>query len=464
MPNNCSWNCWPSRASAAKSRRSWNSWRPGFVPREWATRRSASTAPDRRSPQGGQIGNLVCKLPGTQPGPRRLLMAHVDTVPLCRGARPVRRGRWIVPADKQHRPGGRRSRRRGRHPGRRPGYPPPRPAPSAAGVSLDDPGGDRPLRGPLRQPGPARQARPGLQFRRRLHRQVDHRRHRRLSHEHPRPRPGQPCRRCCPKQGVSAITIAGLAIAQLHRERLAGQDREGRPPRHQQHRRDPRRRGHQRGDPGRRAARRSPQPRRGIPHARSCGPSQRAFRQAARAVRSSLGGCGKVRFEGHVDYEAFRLADDDPSVLEAEAAVRACGGQPRTRVSNGGLDANWMSARGIPTVTLGCGPAHSRAVHRARSDWICRIWQGLPHCIAIGARGDGRIELRSSRFHITANMESTARKRIGAAQTSRRPSITKEPHGAVRPTATASAVMRGGVENAGKSCESPLTPMSEERR
>ena len=26
-------------------------------------------------------------------------MAHVDTVPLCRGARPVRRGRWIVPAD-----------------------------------------------------------------------------------------------------------------------------------------------------------------------------------------------------------------------------------------------------------------------------------------------------------------------------------------------------------------------------
>ncbi len=56
----------------------------------------------RRSPRnGGQIGNLVCKLPGTAPGRRRLLMAHVDTVPLCRGARPVRRGRWIVPADKQ---------------------------------------------------------------------------------------------------------------------------------------------------------------------------------------------------------------------------------------------------------------------------------------------------------------------------------------------------------------------------
>ena len=24
-------------------------------------------------------------------------------------------------------------------------------------------------------------------------------------------------------------------------------------------------------------------------------------------------------------------------------------------ISNGGLDANWMTARGVPTVTLGCG-------------------------------------------------------------------------------------------------------------
>jgi len=28
---------------------------------------------------------------------------------------------------------------------------------------------------------------------------------------------------------------------------------------------------------------------------------------------------------------------------------------PLRYVSNGGLDANWMTARGIPTVTLGCG-------------------------------------------------------------------------------------------------------------
>src|SRR3974390_1778541 len=54
----------------------------------------------RKIPHGGEIGNLVLKLPGSRPGPRRLLMAHVDTVPICRGTKPVKRGKYIVPADK----------------------------------------------------------------------------------------------------------------------------------------------------------------------------------------------------------------------------------------------------------------------------------------------------------------------------------------------------------------------------
>src|SRR5260370_36037295 len=45
-----------------------------------------------------QIGNLIVKLPGTRPGPRRLFMTHLDTVPLCAGAVPVRKGKRIVPA------------------------------------------------------------------------------------------------------------------------------------------------------------------------------------------------------------------------------------------------------------------------------------------------------------------------------------------------------------------------------
>src|SRR5262249_20043661 len=45
-----------------------------------------------------QTGNRIVRLPGTQPGPRRLLMPHLDTVPLCAGARPVRKGNRIVSA------------------------------------------------------------------------------------------------------------------------------------------------------------------------------------------------------------------------------------------------------------------------------------------------------------------------------------------------------------------------------
>ena len=53
----------------------------------------------KRSPLGGEAGNLVVKLPGTVRGPRRLLAAHVDTVPLCVGSQPVRRGNRIVSRD-----------------------------------------------------------------------------------------------------------------------------------------------------------------------------------------------------------------------------------------------------------------------------------------------------------------------------------------------------------------------------
>jgi tripeptide aminopeptidase len=45
----------------------------------------------RRTPIGGQLGNLVLKLPGTVRGPRRMLSAHLDTVPICVGSRPVRK-------------------------------------------------------------------------------------------------------------------------------------------------------------------------------------------------------------------------------------------------------------------------------------------------------------------------------------------------------------------------------------
>src|SRR5947209_20061 len=49
-----------------------------------------------RIPLATQTGNLIVNLPGTGRGPRRLFATHLDTVPLCAGAIPVRRGSRIV--------------------------------------------------------------------------------------------------------------------------------------------------------------------------------------------------------------------------------------------------------------------------------------------------------------------------------------------------------------------------------
>jgi tripeptide aminopeptidase len=101
-------------------------------------------------------------------------------------------------------------------------------------------------------------------------------------------------------------------------------------------------------------------------------------------VSSADGKTGAVRFAGHNDYEAFRLSENDPSLLAAEAAVRTAGLTPLRAISNGGLDANWMTAHGIPTVTLGCGQMHihttSERLDLAAYEHACQI--GL--CLATG--------------------------------------------------------------------------------
>ena len=79
-------------------------------------------------------------------------------------------------------------------------------------------------------------------------------------------------------------------------------------------------------------------------------------------MQSVTGLVGKATCEYRQDYESFRLPDNDPSIQAAAAAVAKTGGKPFHFVSNGGLDANWLSARGIPTVTLGCGQLNAHMV------------------------------------------------------------------------------------------------------
>ena len=62
-----------------------------------------------------------------------------------------------------------------------------------------------------------------------------------------------------------------------------------------------------------------------------------------------------MKFKARREYHSFRVKPAAPVVRHAQAAVERAGLKPTLRISNGGLDANWMVRHGIPTVTFGAG-------------------------------------------------------------------------------------------------------------
>ncbi len=88
----------------------------------------------------------------------------------------------------------------------------------------------------------------------------------------------------------------------------------------------------------------------------------KAFERAAKGVRNTAGKSGSVKIEGDLDYESFCLDRDEPCVLAAIEAVKAEGQEPELSISNGGLDTNWLTAYGIPTVSLGSGQRNIHTV------------------------------------------------------------------------------------------------------
>jgi len=83
-----------------------------------------------------------------------------------------------------------------------------------------------------------------------------------------------------------------------------------------------------------------------------------SFEAAAVRARNDAGRTGKVRIRLTPQYETFDLGDGAPVVLEAERAAASVGLAPKKVRLFGGLDANWLNAYGLPTVTLGAG-AHN---------------------------------------------------------------------------------------------------------
>lgn len=317
----------------------------------------------RRSPVPGQIGNLILKLPGTIRGPRRLLTAHMDTVPICVGSQPKRQGDEVRSAD------------------------------PATGLGADDRAGATVVLAAALEilerglPHPpltfcwfiqeeiglhgARYASQGMLGKPQLAFNWDGGTATKLtigatggyrmtidvrgiaSHAGG-----------APECGVSAIAIASLAIAELQRGGWHGLIQKGA------------RAGTSNvgvihgGDATNvvtdrvtlRAEARSHDAKFRQTIVREI---ERAFQRAAKEVKNVDGKCGRVVVDGQLDYEAFRLADDDPSVSAAEAVIRGLGLEPARAITNGGLDANWLTARGIPSVTLGCGQVDPHMVTEA---------------------------------------------------------------------------------------------------
>lgn len=323
----------------------------------------------------GDTGNLIFQLPGTLSGPRRMLSAHMDTVPICVGASPRRTGTHV------------RSALRDRGIG----------ADDRAGVAVTLNAALAILKYQLEHPPLTFcwfvQEETGLHGARCV-----------AKSKLGRPRlifnfdGGNPvkmtigatsgCRMTidiegiashaggAPEQGVSAITIASLAIADLHRSGWLGRiEKNGKLGTSNV--------GVIQGGAATNVVTDHVRVR---AEARSHDANFRqeivarikqAFKDASRQVTNHAGQSGSVQIEARLDYEAFRLPLDDPSVLAAQQAIAALGESAEPAIANGGVDANWLTAHGLPTVTLGCGQENphmtSEALNITEFQKACQI-------------------------------------------------------------------------------------------
>ena len=88
-----------------------------------------------------------------------------------------------------------------------------------------------------------------------------------------------------------------------------------------------------------------------------------AFNKARGEVKDADGDMAEVTFQTRTAYPPFLMSADDPAVQRAKKAAQSMGLEPVTMVSAGGLDANWLVKHGVPTVTFGAGQAEIHTVH-----------------------------------------------------------------------------------------------------
>lgn len=311
-----------------------------------------------RIPLPTQCGNLYADLPGTRPGPRLLFSTHLDTVPLCAGAKPRREGDKIV-GDGTTALGG--DNRTG----------------CAVLVSLVETLLKHKLPHPpitllftVREESGlhgARELKPADLKDAKMCFNVDSK----LANELITGAVGQENwdveitgkashAGVAPEKGISATLVGAIGLAEAHKAGWFGKvvkpDGNGTS-----------NIGIFGGKPGKPAGdatnvvtdyvhlvgeARSPEQKFA---SAICQGYRDAFAKAQALVKDDGGQTAEVKFTSKPSYPPFNVPDDHPAVKHAKKAVESLGLKPTTLFSNGGLDANWLDKHGVPTVTIGAG-------------------------------------------------------------------------------------------------------------
>ncbi len=319
------------------------------VKRAWIRRDTAH----RKSPFEGETGNLIITLPGTVKAPRIMFSAHMDTVEIARGSVPVRRGGRIVPRGK-------------------------------TALGADNRSGCAALLHTLVTLMKQRLPHPPVTFLFTVQEEIGLFGARYVARE----LLGKP--RCCynfdgrkpetlilsapsavlftltvkgiaahagvhPERGVSAATIFAEGLAAVKRKGLFGEIRRG----------------------GRKVGTSNLGRVRGGTafnvvmdklvaegEARSYSRSllrkivaayRTCFERAARSTRNEAGRTGLIVFRPREAYTSFDVPRRAPFVKRLGVILGEMGLTPEFTAPFGGLDASWLNAHGIPTVTLGAG-------------------------------------------------------------------------------------------------------------
>lgn len=115
---------------------------------------------------------------------------------------------------------------------------------------------------------------------------------------------------------------------------------------------------------------------------------KQCFEDAARSVTNHEDACGSIEWRCQSDYQSFSIPDEAAAVQRAVKVGTSIGLKPFTYTTNGGLDANYLNQKGIPTVTLGAGQHGAHTVHEyAELDEFlkgCEFGITLASCLKFG--------------------------------------------------------------------------------